>query len=93
MFTKYKKGKKYSDICQHIKIDESFNYATYKQLGNVAKDVEYPAYRVLHTGVPTNIGKYNRQFWYGETEFCKFDKFLFATWKQKDTSEYGNALI
>lgn len=92
LFTKYEKGKKYSDICKHIKIDESYNYALYKQLGNIDKNKEYRDYRVLQTGLITNIGKYNRQFNFGETEFCKFDKFLFATWKDKEKINFGNAL-
>lgn len=92
LFTNYEKGKKYSEICKHIKVDESYNFAMFKQLGDVDKKKEYEDYRVLQTGLPTKIGKYNRQFTFGETEFCKFDKFLFSTWKDKEKVKYGNAL-
>ena len=92
LFTNYEKGKKYSEICKHIKVDESYNFAMFKQLGDVDKKKEYEDYRVLQTGLTTKIGKYNRQFTFGETEFCKFDKFLFSTWKDKEKVKYGNAL-
>lgn len=38
------------------------------------------------------IGSYNQQYEYWATEFCRFDKFLFADWK-KDEIDFGNALI
>ena len=73
-------------------IGYSCGYAIDIGVGNIDKNKEYRDYRVLQTGLITNIGKYNRQFNFGETEFCKFDKFLFATWKDKEKINFGNAL-
>ena len=92
LFTKYKKGKDYSEICEHIKIDDAYNYAAYKQLGESDRKPSYCEYRLLNTGIKTRIGNYKRQFLYSNTEFCSFDKFLFATWVNKDTTPFGNAL-
>ncbi len=92
LFTNFKKGKLYSEICNNIKVDESFNYSMYKQLGIVDRHKVYEKYRLKRTGRTTNIGNYKRQFDYADTEFCAFDKFLFATWKDKDKIEFGNAL-
>jgi len=94
LFTKYKKGKKYSEICNHVKVDDSYNYSVYKQLGEIDKKPEYRDFRVLQMlGHANNIGNYKRQFSYENTEFCHFDKFLFATWKDKEKIDYGNALV
>lgn len=92
LFTKYKKGQDYSNICEHIKIDAAYNYAAYKQLGQIDRTPPYMDYRVLQSGEVTNIGDYRRQFSYSDTGFCAFDKFLFATWKDKETIPFGNAL-
>lgn len=93
LFTPYQRNKKYSAVCEHIKIDDSFNYSVYKQLGHLNRERTYNL-RLLGTGIITNIGEYreDRQFQYAMTEFCAFDKFLFATWKDKDKLEWGNAL-
>ena len=93
LFAPYQNGRKYSAVCEHIKVDDSFNYSMYKQLGRINRECTYEL-RLLHSGVRTNIGEYReeRQFQYATTEFCAFDKFLFATWKQKDEIEWGNAL-
>lgn len=93
LFTPYQRNKKYSEVCEHIKIDDSFNYSMYKQLGYVDRERTYNL-RLVGTGRTTNIGEYrkDRQFQYAMTEFCAFDKFLFATWSDKDTMEWGNAL-
>lgn len=93
LFTPYKSNQEYSAVCEHIKIDDSFNYFMYKQLGRINRNHTYEL-RLLRTGIITNIGEYReeRQFQYATTEFCAFDKFLFATWKQKDEIEWGNAL-
>lgn len=90
LFAKYKRGKRYSPICEHIKIGNSFNYSMYKQLNNYYRNKEYPL-RCLHTGKTNNIGDYDHQYWYRFTEFCEFDKFLFAEWK-KDEIPFGNAV-
>lgn len=93
LFTPYQNNKKYSKVCEHIKIDDSFNYSMYKQLGHVNRNCTYNL-RLLGTGITTNIGEYraDRQFQYAMTEFCAFDKFLFSTWKQKEKIAWGNAL-
>lgn len=93
LFAPYQRQKKYSTVCEHIKIDDSFNYSMYKQLGTVYRDCTYDL-RLSGTGLITNIGEYRkgRQFQYTMTEFGAFDKFLFSTWKEKDTIEWGNAL-
>ena len=93
LFTPYQKNKKYASVCEHIKIDDSFNYSLYQQLGRMYRDCAYDL-RLARTGYITNIGEYRpkRQFQYAATEFCAFDKFLFSTWTEKDVIEWGNAL-
>ena len=65
-----------------IKIDDHFNYALYKQLFS---SLHYKNYnlRSVQTGLVTNIGSFDRQYPYRETEFFEFDKFLFTTWRDK----------
>ena len=93
LFTPYQSNKKYSTVCEHIKIDDSFNYFMYKQLGAIYRNCRYDL-RLDSTGIITNIGEYrvSRQFKYTFTDFCEFDKFLFASWSEKDVIEWGNAL-
>lgn len=93
LFAPYQRNKEYSSVCEHIKIDDSFNYSMYKQLGPIYRDREYNL-RLGGTGIITNIGEYreDRQFQYTMTEFGVFDKFLFSTWTKKDTIKWGNAL-
>ena len=74
--------KEYSDIIKHMKMDDAFNYAVYKQLLPSLKYKDYDL-RSIHTGLITNIGSYDRQYSYNETEFVGFDKFLFITWRDK----------
>jgi hypothetical protein len=92
LFANYKGKSKYSEICNHLKIDDSYNYAMFKQL---TRSVTYKNYilRTGRTGLITNIGNYKRQYSYSETEFCNFDKFMFASWNDKDTIPWGNALL
>lgn len=80
LFVNYDKRK--SNIEQHMKIDDAFNYAVYKQLGNSLKCKEYRL-RSTATGFITNIGNYDRQYPYHETDFYSFDQFLFYTWRDK----------
>lgn len=72
----------YSEMIKHIKIDDAFNYALYKQLNNSLKYKDYEL-RSTFTGFITNIGSLERQYPYRETEFYDFDKFLFTTWRDK----------
>lgn len=72
----------YSDMIKHIKIDDAFNYALFKQIN---KNMQYEDYqlRSVFTGYVTNIGSYDRQYPFIETYFHKFDQFLFKTWRDK----------
>lgn len=91
LFAPYKNNVEYSELCEHIKIDDSFNYALFKQLGAVPRHGEYEM-RVTGTGLVTNIGSYKRQYAYTDTEFFAFDKFMFYSWKEKEDISWGNAL-
>lgn len=93
LFAPFQRHKKYSTVCEHIKIDDSFNYSMYKQLGHLNRERSYDL-RLARTGIITNIGEYraDRQFQYAMTEFCAFDKFLFSTWSEKEKIDWGNAL-
>lgn len=83
LFANYKEGKRISEICNHIKIDDSFNYSVFKQLLYSNKYKEYDL-RIDTSQEINNIGEYNKQFPYKQTEFYEFDKFLFANWKRKN---------
>ena len=72
----------YSNIIKHMKMDDSFNYFLYKQLNSSLKYKEYDL-RSAKIGLTTNIGSYDRQYSYKETDFFGFDKFLFYTWRDK----------
>lgn len=72
----------YSEIIKHMKIDDSYNYGMYKQLGLSLKYKDYEM-RVGRTGFVTNIGNYDRQYPYSETDFFEFDKFMFCSWRDK----------
>lgn len=66
----------------------------YKKLLPALKYKDYDL-RSVATGWITNIGNYDRQYPYRETEFYEFDKFLFTTWcdkangKGKDEIDWG----
>lgn len=80
LFVDYKN--EYSDIINHIKIDNAFNYSVYKNLLESFKYRQYEL-RSVSSGFITNIGNYDRQYPYRETDFFCFDQFLFTTWKNK----------
>ena len=69
-------------IARHMKIDDAFNYSVYKNLLTSSK-VESYNLRSIRTPFINNIGSYDRQYPYRETEFCKFDQFLFSSWYKK----------
>ena len=71
-----------SSIIKHMKMDDSFNYTVYKQLD---PSLKYKSYKMssVATGLITNIGNYTRQYPYRETDFFRFDQFLFYTWQDK----------
>ena len=91
LFAEYQKGKEYGEICNHIKVDEPFNYQLYKQLDYSAKYKEYPL-RIDETRYITNINGYKRQYDYRETDFYRFDRHLFSRWDDKEQIQWGNAL-
>ena len=72
----------YSKLLDHIKIDDAFNYSLYKQLNDSLKYKDYKL-RSTYTGYITNIGSFDRQYPYKETDFYNFDKFLFTMWRDK----------
>lgn len=82
LFAKYNTGDKISEICKHIEIDDSFNFSMYKHL---LPSLDYKGYDLRIDASPyiNNIGSYNRQFPYQETDFYGFDKYLFANWSKK----------
>lgn len=90
LFTEYKFGKEYSEMCNHVMIGDSFNYQTFKQLGPANTDAAYEL-RTAQAGSGTVIGSYDRKYSYGMTDFCQFDKFLFKGWN-RDKITWGNAL-
>lgn len=81
----------YSAMIKHIKIDDAFNYALYKQLNNSLKYKDYRL-RSTDTGYITNIGSFERQYPYRETDFYDFDKFLFTTWRDKPNGKGKDAI-
>ncbi len=66
-----------SDICNHLKISDSFSYAMYKQLTAPQTFREY-SLRVDNIGIIQNIGTFERQYPYSETTFYQFDRYLYA---------------
>ena len=90
LFAEYKNRNQYSDLCNHIKIADSFSYSLFNQLQLRKKDIEYDL-RCTNIGLPCKIGTYDRQYAYGNTQFAAFDRFLFSGWNSKLVS-FGNAL-
>lgn len=80
LFVDYKR--KNNSISGHIKIDDAFNYAVFKQLRPSLKYKKYPL-KSVSTELITNIGDRERQYPYRETDFFEFDSFLFYTWADK----------
>ncbi len=76
----------YSDLVNHMKMDDAFNYSIYKQF---KYSLTYKPYelRSTYTGYITNIGSFDRQYPYNETKFYEFDKFLFTSWRDKPNNK------
>lgn len=72
----------YSDVANHMIMNDSFNYGLYKQLNDSINNKSYEL-RSVSTGYITNIGMYNHQYAYRETYYYDFDRFLFTSWSNK----------
>lgn len=79
LFATYQRDAELSEICNHIIIGDSFNYSMFKQLSLSLKYKKY-SLRIDTTGRVNNIGTFDRQFPYRETEFYEFDQYIFANW-------------
>jgi len=81
LFATYQEEAELSEICNHIIIGDSFNFSMFKQLSLSLKYKKYPL-RTNTTDRINNIGTFDRQFPYRETEFYEFDQYLFANWQR-----------
>lgn len=86
LFASYNGEENLSEICNHIQISDSFNFAMFKQLLPCQTYKDYPL-RIKASPYITNIGKRDRQFPYRETQFFEFDKYLFTNWNHTPTSK------
>lgn len=79
LFVNYGDEGEYSSLVDHMKMANPTNYALYKQL---LPSLKYKDYVLRSTNHPfiTNIGEYERQHPYRETEFYAFDRYLFSEW-------------
>lgn len=83
LFATYTQGKELSEICNHIFVSDSFNYSMYKQLlpSQTCRQVRL---RIDDIGNIQNIGDFKRQYPYRETEFYRFDQYLYAYGEPKE---------
>ncbi len=79
LFAKYNGEESLSEICQHLEVGTSFNFALFKQLLPCQLYKTYEL-RALSTPYINNVGTKNHFFPYTETQFFEFDKYLFANW-------------
>lgn len=79
LFAKYNGEESLSEICQHLEVGTSFNFALFKQLLPCQLYKTYEL-RDLSTPYINNVGTKNHFFPYTETQFFEFDKYLFANW-------------
>ena len=82
LFAPYKYRAKYADICNHAKVGDPFNYATFKQLTEKYRSFTNDM-RLDHVSRSNGIGTYSHQYDYHETVFCQFNHFLFHEWKDR----------
>lgn len=87
----FRKKEEYSEVCNHIKIDAPMNYQLFKQLNQSAIESEY-SMRLKQAYIEPVISDSKRHYDYRNTEFFRFDEFLFSSWKDKDVIEWGNAI-
>lgn len=89
LFVDYSQGKEYSqNLIKHIKLDDAYNYAVFKNLAGTISNKEYEL-KSTHNEYIINISfdNYDRQYPYSETEFYRFDQFLFASWSNKSNGK------
>lgn len=66
-----------SDICNHLYVSDSFNYSMYKHL-TIPQTFRRAKLRIDNIVRMQNIGTFERQYPYRETEFYSFDNYLYA---------------
>lgn len=81
LFARFNGGEHLSDICQHLEVGTSFNFAMFKQLLPSQLTKTYNL-RVLSSPYINNIGTKDHYYPYTETQFFKFDQYLFANWRR-----------
>lgn len=91
LFAEFRFYKKYARICEKLKIDDSFNYSMYKQLGFVDTQTSCRL-KIDGCSKINNIGTYKRQYGYRFSEFYKFDKFIYSSWTDKDEQDWGEVI-
>lgn len=75
VFALYNGELKVSDICRDIKLTNSMNFEMFKNLQNSLK-YKHGYMNVVNSTHPINIGNFDRQYPYRETEFYSFDEYL-----------------
>ncbi len=77
VFANYEGEKRISNTFNDILLTNSMNYAMFK---NLMASLKYrdTYLNVCDSAYPVNIGNYERQYPYNETEFYQFDKYLVA---------------
>ena len=78
LFASYDGEEKFSEICNHIKTTDSFNFAMYNRI--LLSSLKYKRVETTIQNSPLirNFGTYARQYPYAETAFAGFDEFLFT---------------
>lgn len=73
----------YSDIFDHIEMDDAFSFSMFKQI-NQMEPLDMFRLKVEDSPLikSINYGSFEKQFDYRETEFYDFDKFLFYEWEK-----------
>lgn len=82
LFATYDGEEEHSIIIDHLTTDDSFNFSMFKQLLPCQK-YKKPKLRIDYSPYFNNIGSFDRQIKYQETEFYEFDKYIFGNWKKK----------
>ena len=89
LFAEYN-GNDDSVLLQDVAIEEPVNMGFYKQLATVRERTSNYKLRIETWNFLRNyIGTYKRQPSYKDTEFFKFDKYLFKLWENPEDIKYG----